>query len=94
MLFSIYIVQIVYLSFELECEKNENKQKEAGIGPFFEKNQFIQIRFNKKLKVTPTARSDLCLCANVFNPLIMLISTENCLGEPCHFLNHCFKAHF
>ena len=29
------IVQIVYLSFELECEKNENKQKEAGIGPFF-----------------------------------------------------------
>ena len=25
MLFSIYIVQIVYLSFELECEKNENK---------------------------------------------------------------------
>ena len=35
MLFSIYIVQIVYLSFELDCEKNENKQKEAGIGPFF-----------------------------------------------------------
>ena len=29
MLFSIYIVQIVYLLFELECEKNENKQKEA-----------------------------------------------------------------
>ena len=22
------------MSFELECEKNENKQKEAGIGPF------------------------------------------------------------
>ena len=37
MLFSIYIVQIVYLSFELECEKNENKQKEAGIGPFLKK---------------------------------------------------------
>ena len=33
-LFSIYIVQIVYLSFELECEKNKNKQKEAGIVPF------------------------------------------------------------
>ena len=33
MLFSIFIFQIVYLSFELECEKNENKQKEAGIGP-------------------------------------------------------------
>ena len=31
MLFSIYIIQIVYLSFELECKKNENKQKEAGI---------------------------------------------------------------
>ena len=27
--FSIYIVQIVHLSFELECEKNENKQKLA-----------------------------------------------------------------
>ena len=37
MLFSIYIVQIVYLSFELECEKNENIQKEAGIGPFKKK---------------------------------------------------------
>ena len=24
----------MYLSFELESEKNENKQKEAGIGPF------------------------------------------------------------
>ena len=35
MVFSIYIVQIVYLSFELECEKNENKQKVAGISPFF-----------------------------------------------------------
>ena len=30
---SIYIAQIVYLSFELECEKNQNKQKEAGISP-------------------------------------------------------------
>ena len=37
MLFSIYIVQIVYSSFELECEKNENLQKEAGIGRFFKK---------------------------------------------------------
>ena len=38
-LFSIYNVQIVYLSFELEleCEKNKNKQKEAEIGPFFKK---------------------------------------------------------
>ena len=33
-LFSIYIVEIVYCSFELECEKNENIQKEARIGPF------------------------------------------------------------
>ena len=32
--FSIYKVQIVYLSFELECERNKNKQKEAGIGLF------------------------------------------------------------
>ena len=25
----------MYLSFEFECEKNENKQKEAGNGLFF-----------------------------------------------------------
>ena len=30
-IFSIHIVKIVYLSFELECEKNENQQKEAEI---------------------------------------------------------------
>ena len=47
MLFSIYIVQIVYLSFELECEKNENKQKEAGIGPFLKK---IVLFVSKDLK--------------------------------------------
>ena len=35
--FSIYIVPIVYLSFELECENNENKQKEAGICQFLNK---------------------------------------------------------
>ena len=47
MLFSIYIVQIVYLPFELECEKNENKQKEGGIGPFLKKEvfEFQQARF-------------------------------------------------
>ena len=28
---------MVYLSLELEWEKKENKQKEAGIGPFFKK---------------------------------------------------------
>ena len=39
--FSIYKVQIVYLSRELECENNENKQKEDGIGPFKE-NQFLK----------------------------------------------------
>ena len=47
--FSIYIVQVVYLSFELECEMNKNKQKEARISPFFKlrKNQYIfpQSRF-------------------------------------------------
>ena len=32
-LFKLY----TYFTFELECEKNENKQKEAGIGPFKEK---------------------------------------------------------
>ena len=37
-LFSIYIDQILYLSFGLGCETNENKQKEVGIGLFFKKN--------------------------------------------------------
>ena len=37
--FSIYIVQIIYMLFELECEKNENKQKEAEIGPFLKKER-------------------------------------------------------
>ena len=41
-LFSMYKAQIVCLSLELECEKNENEQKEAGIGPFF-KEVFINI---------------------------------------------------
>ena len=44
-LFSIYIVQIVYLSIGLECEKNENKQKEAVIGPLFLKKR---IKFNTR----------------------------------------------
>ena len=39
LLFSIYIVQIVHLSFELDCENDETKQKEAGIGLF--KKQII-----------------------------------------------------
>ena len=36
-LFSIYIVQIVYLLFELECEMNKNKQKRLGLQHFFKK---------------------------------------------------------
>ena len=40
--FSIYIVQIEYLSFEFECEKNENKQKVAGIGPFLKKTNDLR----------------------------------------------------
>ena len=40
MLFSIYIVQIAYLAFELECEKNENKQKEA-------EKKICQIKINQ-----------------------------------------------
>ena len=35
MLFSIYIVQTVYLSIEFECEKNENKQKRGRDWPIF-----------------------------------------------------------
>ena len=34
LLLSVCIVQIVYLSFELECDKNQSKQKEAGIAHF------------------------------------------------------------
>ena len=30
--------QIIYLSFELECEKNENKQKRGRDWPIFKKN--------------------------------------------------------
>ena len=41
--FSIYIVQIVYLSFKLVCEKNENKPKEAGISPFFKNEEVISL---------------------------------------------------
>ena len=32
---------MVYLSLELECEKNEYKQREAGIGPFLKSCIFI-----------------------------------------------------
>ena len=35
MLFSIYIVQTVYLSIEFECEKNKNKQKRGRDWPIF-----------------------------------------------------------
>ena len=38
---TIYAFFNLYLSFELECEKNENKQKEAEIGPFFKKNNIL-----------------------------------------------------
>ena len=34
---TIYAFFNLYLSFELECERDENKQKEAGIGPFLNK---------------------------------------------------------
>ena len=36
------LFQIVYLSFELECDKNKNKQKDAGIGPFFNKLKYSE----------------------------------------------------
>ena len=52
--FSIYIVQIVYLSFELECEKNENKRKEAGIGPFFLKKTMVRIAIAKDARKSKT----------------------------------------
>ena len=57
MLFSIYIVQNAYLSFELECEKNENKQKEAGIGPFFLKKYGLLIG----VTVEPRKRSPMVI---------------------------------
>ena len=34
----LFSILKVYLSLELECEMKENKQKEAGIGPFLKKN--------------------------------------------------------
>ena len=36
--------QIVYLSFELECEKNKNNQKDAGIGPFLKKSKCCEFK--------------------------------------------------
>ena len=39
----------LYLSFELECEKNENQQKEAMIGPFLKKNN-ISVKVDTFLK--------------------------------------------
>ena len=33
----IYIFSFIVLVLYLSCEKNENKQKEAGFDPFFEK---------------------------------------------------------
>ena len=47
-LFSTYIAQIVCLSFELECEKNENKQKEAGNGPFKKKPEMYSRRIRAR----------------------------------------------
>ena len=44
MLFSIYIVQIVYLPFEFECENNENKQKRGRDWPIFKKGSANRIR--------------------------------------------------
>ena len=38
-LFSIYIVQTVYLPIEFECEKNENKHRRGRDWPFFKKNK-------------------------------------------------------
>ena len=49
-LFSIYKVQIVYLSLKLECKKNKNKQKEAGIGPFFkQRTHFYHFHLGRRL---------------------------------------------
>ena len=42
--FSIYIVQIVYLSLELECEKNENKTKRGRDWPIFYKKNVLNFR--------------------------------------------------
>ena len=36
------MVQIMHVSFGLECEKNENEQKEAGIGPFVINNSNVK----------------------------------------------------
>ena len=38
------------LSFELECEKIENKQNEAGIGLFFKKNYLHQFEAERRLQ--------------------------------------------
>ena len=55
-IFSIYTVQIVYFSLGLECEKNENKQKEAGIGPFFKNNKKTIDLWEKQIDQTKMQR--------------------------------------
>ena len=44
MLFSIYIIQILCLSFELECEKNENRQKRPRLAHFLKKYYTFLVR--------------------------------------------------
>ena len=81
-LFSIYIVQIVYLSFELECEKNENKQKEAGIGPFLKKNV---LSIERTTSQTPNYEPLADLRESfVFWKLLPVISVTR-LGDLLHF---------
>ena len=44
----LFIVFVLYLS----CEKNENKQKEAGIGPFLKKQLVVEAHL--KVWLLPT----------------------------------------
>ena len=47
-----------YLSFELGCEKNENKQKEAGIGPSFNlSSKFYVVRVSENRLWNSTQRN-------------------------------------
>ena len=78
---SIYIAQIVYLSFELECEKNKNKQKEAGIGPFKKRKEkkililLIEFSTRRWRLVSPNCLASLY---SVLHELSLLF---------CHFIN-------
>ena len=64
--FFSFIVLVIYLS----CEKNENKQKEAGFGPFIKRSFLNSFTFLSKLLNVDNVK---------FNVRSTLKEVDNCL---------------